>query len=102
MAQKKVIIEKDTLIVITPKNLSTINGVFESWEIQKEEILKQKQIIQVDSALMADQDNMICLLRDQGNELRTENNKLAKKLKITKKGGIVLGILGFLIGILIK
>jgi len=115
-SQEKVIINQDTLVTITPKNLSTINGIIEEFEWTKAENGTLREIVKTDSVRLCLKDSILAQqeLREQKKEefyidqaktlvqekesLEKDNKKLKKKTAIFSGGA---GILGIIIGILI-
>ena len=115
-SQEKVVINQDTLITITPKNLSTINGIIEEFEWTKVENSTLREIIKTDSIRICLKDSILVQqeLRekkkeefyvDQANNLVKEKTSLEEKNKKLKKKATIFtgvgGILGLIIGILI-
>lgn len=115
-SQEKVVINQDTLITITPKNLSTINGIIEEFEWTKVENGTLREIIKTDSIRICLKDSILVQqeLRekkkeefyiDQANNLVKEKTSLEEKNKKLKKKATIFtgvgGILGLIIGILI-
>lgn len=122
-AQEKVVINGDTLIQITPKNLSTINGIIEEFEWTKKENSLLREAAKIDSTRLCLKDSIIVAQEErekkkeayyieQATQLATENvnlsnqnDKLATENKKAKKkawfAGGAGGILGIIIGILI-
>ena len=122
-AQEKVVMNGDTLIQITPKHLSTINGIIENFEWTKKENNLLKEAARIDSTRLALKDSIIVVqeqrekkkeayyieqatqlatqnvtLSNQNEKLATENKKAKKKAWFAGGAG---GILGIIIGILI-
>ena len=58
-SQEVMVINKDTVITITPKNLKTINGIITSFEWQKKEITTLDSIIKKDSVLLETKDSLL-------------------------------------------
>lgn len=113
-AQNKIVINEDTLITITPKNLSTINKIIVDLEYSKKIQTKQQKIIEQDSILLGIKDSLISQYNirekkkeeyyiSQASKLIEDNNRLKKKARVksTWLGSIGL-VLGLLIGLLVK
>lgn len=116
-AQEKIILGGDTLVTITPKQLSTINGLIEHLEWTKKEAEVMRLTIRLDSTRIALKDSIIATQEirekkkeefyiNQSTQLANENLKLSeenKKLRGRKIWAIAggSGILGLILGILI-
>ena len=112
-SQEVMVINKDTVITITPKNLKTINGIIPSFEWQKKEITTLDSIIKKDSVLLETKDSLLStqLIREKKKEdfyvnqakaLASENATLKKKKKVGVRNAAGLGlIIGLLFGILL-
>lgn len=99
----------DTVVVISPKNLRTINSIIVEHNYNKKEIQLYKDIILVDSVLIASKDSIIknqIIIMDRKEDYYTKSiNGLEKSLKKEKRKrhlftGILSGVAVFL-GILI-
>jgi hypothetical protein len=117
-AQKKILLDKDTMIAITPRELGTVNKIIESYEWSKKEIILKDSLIKLDSANIAIQDSLILELKlrekkkedfyiNQSILFKQEQERLKKELK--KKtifgigtGTIIGALVGILIGVLVK
>lgn len=120
IGQEKMIVKGDTLVTLTGKQLSTVNGIIESyeWTLKENELLEKK--IATDSARLAAKDSIIVVQKEiekkkeayyieQSEELVRQNMKLQElneslKGKYKKRTWIIggaAGILGLLVGILI-
>lgn len=117
-AQKKILLDKDTMIAITPRELGTVNKIIESYEWSKKEILLKDSLIKLDSVNIATQDSLILELKlrekkkedfyiNQSILFKQEQERLKKELK--KKtifgigtGTIIGALVGILIGVLVK
>ena len=117
-AQKKILLDKDTMIAITPRELGTVNKIIESYEWSKKEIILKDSLIKLDSANIAIQDSLISELKlrekkkedfyiNQSILFKQEQERLKKELK--KKtifgigtGTIIGALVGILIGVLVK
>ena len=120
IGQEKLIVKGDTLVTLTGKQLSTVNGIIESYEwTLKENKLLEKKIV-TDSARLAAKDSIIVVQKEiekkkeayyieQSEELVRQNMKLQElneslRGKYKKRTWIIggaAGILGLLVGILI-
>ena len=112
-AQKKILLDKDTMIAITPRELGTVNKIIESYEWSKKEIILKDSLIKLDSANIAIQDSLISELKlrekkkedfyiNQSILFKQEQERLKKELKRKTIFGIGTGtIIGALVGILI-
>lgn len=117
-AQKKILLDKDTMIAITPRELGTVNKIIESYEWSKKEILLKDSLIKLDSVNIAIQDSLIfeLKLREKKKEnfyinqsilFKQEQERLRKEYKKKTIFGIGTGTLigalvGILIGVLVK
>jgi len=111
-AQEKVIIDQDTLVIITPNDVKTINGIIVDWEFLKKESALKDSLIKEDSILISAKDSVISVIEErekkketyyieQASTLVKENKALEKKLKRKKTGGILGTIGGTVLGILL-
>ena len=120
IGQEKLIVKGDTLVTLTGKQLSTVNGIIESyeWTLKENKLLEKK--IATDSARLAAKDSIIVVQKEiekkkeayyieQSEELVRQNMKLQElneslRGKYKKRTWIIggaAGILGLLVGILI-
>lgn len=104
-AQKKMVIDQDTVVVITPKNLSTINGMLEERVWLKKEVSLKDSLLIVDSLALNNKDSLI--VGYQRREAKKEEYYIeqAKSLKDSLKkektkrtffsaaGGLLVGLL---------
>lgn len=92
-AQRKVVIDKDTLVAITPKDLRTINGIIVDFEHTKELLSVKDTLLKLDSLHISNLEENLRLIEKR------------EKIKVRKKSlfyGISGTILGLVIGLLIK
>ena len=103
--QKKIVLEGDTLIAITPKELVTVNKIIVDLEHTKKQVALQDTMIRLDSLELCMKDSIIetqrikeVKLNSYWNDQITMEKKKRKKSIFWSSGiGITVGlILGFL------
>ena len=106
--QKKIILEGDTLIAITPKELVTVNKIIVDLEHTKKQVALQDTMIRLDSLELCMKDSIIetqrikeVKLNSYWNDQITMEKKKRKKSIFWSSGiGITVGlILGLCIGV---
>ena len=106
--QKKIVLEGDTLIAITPKELVTINKIIVDLEHTKKQVALQDTMIRLDSLELCMKDSIIetqrikeVKLNSYWNDQITMEKKKRKKSIFWSSGiGITVGlILGLCIGV---
>lgn len=106
--QKKIVLEGDTLIAITPKELVTVNKIIVDLEHTKKQVALQDTMIRLDSLELCMKDSIIetqrikeVKLNSYWNDQITMEKKKRKKSIFWSSGiGITVGlILGLCIGV---
>ena len=106
--QKKIVLEGDTLIAITPKELVTVNKIIVDLEHTKKQVALQDTMIRLDSLELCMKDSIIetqrikeVKLNSYWNAQITMEKKKRKKCIFWSSGiGITVGlILGLCIGV---
>lgn len=106
--QKKIILEGDTLIAITPKELVTVNKIIVDLEHTKKQVALQDTMMRLDSLELCMKDSIIetqrikeVKLNSYWNDQITMEKKKRKKSIFWSSGiGITVGlILGLCIGV---
>lgn len=106
--QKKIVLEGDTLIAITPKELVTVNKIIVDLEHTKKQVALQDTMIRLDSLELCMKDSIIetqrikeVKLNSYWNDQITMEKKKRKKFIFWSSGiGITVGlILGLCIGV---
>ena len=106
--QKKIVLEGDTLITITPKELVTVNKIIVDLEHTKKQVALQDTMIRLDSLELCMKDSIIetqrikeVKLNSYWNDQITMEKKKRKKSIFWSSGiGITVGlILGLCIGV---
>lgn len=106
--QKKIVLEGDTLIAITPKELVTVNKIIVDLEHTKKQVALQDTMIHLDSLELCMKDSIIetqrikeVKLNSYWNDQITMEKKKRKKSIFWSSGiGITVGlILGLCIGV---
>ena len=106
--QKKIVLEGDTLIAITPKELVTVNKIIVDLEHTKKQVALQDTMIRLDSLELCTKDSIIetqrikeVKLNSYWNDQITMEKKKRKKSIFWSSGiGITVGlILGLCIGV---
>lgn len=100
---RKMEIEGDTVIVMTPKDLQTINGIIVDWEFLKVESAMKDSLLQADSLLLDVKDSIIVGIERREAKKEAwyidQAKKLQKEKKEDKKGMFWFGSsIGLLIG----
>ena len=111
--QEIMVVNKDTIVAITPKDVKTINTIIVGYEWRGKEIQALDSLVKKDSLLLATKDSLLAtqLVREKKKEdyyieqakaLATENATLKKKKKVGVRtaGGIGL-LVGLLIGLIL-
>lgn len=105
--QKIVEYKGDTLIVVTPKNVATINSIIVEREYLIEEIDILSTLVSVKDSIIMDQSDIIKISQEslletkKHNDLVIQEQAVTWKKEVWKWSGISAGI-GILIGILIS
>lgn len=106
--QKKIVLEGDTLIAITPKELVTVNKIIVDLEHTKKQVALQDTMIRLDSLELCMKDSIIetqrikeIKLNSYWNDQITMEKKKRKKSIFWSSGiGVTVGlILGLCIGV---
>lgn len=106
--QKKIVLEGDTLITITPKELVTVNKIIVDLEHTKKQVALQDTMIRLDSLELCMKDSIIetqrikeVKLNSYWNDQITMEKKKRKKSIFWSSGiGVTVGlILGLCIGV---
>lgn len=106
--QKKIVLEGDTLIAITPKELATVNKIIVDLEHTKKQVALQDTMIRLDSLELCMKDSIIetqrikeVKLNSYWNDQITMEKKKRKKSIFWSSGiGVTVGlILGLCIGV---
>lgn len=106
--QKKIVLEGDTLVAITPKELVTVNKIIVDLEHTKKQVALQDTMIRLDSLELCIKDSIIetqrikeVKLNSYWNDQITMEKKRRKKSIFWSSGiGITVGlILGLCIGV---
>lgn len=106
--QKKIVLEGDTLIAITPKELVTVNKIIVDLEHTKKQVALQDTMIRLDSLELCMKDSIIetqrikeVKLNSYWNDQITMEKKKRKKSIFWSSGiGVTVGlILGLCIGV---
>ena len=106
--QKKIVLEGDTLIAITPKELVTVNKIIVDLEHTKKQVALQDTMIRLDSLELCMKDSIIetqrikeVKLNSYWNDQITMEKKKRKKSIFCSSGiGVTVGlILGLCIGV---
>ncbi len=112
-AQEKLELNGDTVIVISPKDLQTINGIIVDWEWLKKEVALKDSLLLADSVLIEIKDSTIVGIEarekkkeewyiENGQKMAKENAKLKRQKKTNAfLGGGIGAIIGILIGLLL-
>lgn len=106
--QKKIVLDGDTLVAITPKELVTVNKIIVDLEHTKKQVALQDTMIRLDSLELCMKDSIIETQRIKEVKLNSYwNNQITMEKKKRKKSifwssgiGITVGlILGLCIGV---
>mgnify|MGYP003588027926 CR=1 FL=1 len=92
---------KDTLTVLTPKELKTTNLIFAEHAKYKQENKVLKEEVNNYKSLVKNDSTEISIYSNENTQLKTDVKSLKKKLKIGTKISVVGGIALFLIGLFI-
>lgn len=113
-AQKKVVINNDTLITITPDNLKTINKMIMDLDYHKQVVEGYKELVKKDSVLLGVKDSLIVQYNireakkeqyyiDQTSKLMADNKRIKKEgRKRTTWMSIVCLLVGAVVGVLVS
>lgn len=113
-AQEKVVINKDTLITITPENLKTINKMIMDLDYHKQAVKGYKELIKKDSVLLGVKDSLIVQYNireakkeqyyiDQTSKLMADNKRIKKEgRKRTTWMSIICLLVGAVVGVLVS
>lgn len=112
MAQKKIVVNQDTLVAISPKDLKTLNGIIEDREWLKREVQWKDSLLVLDSVNLSLKDSLIMGIEareakkeeyyiNQAKDLNKSLQKEKKKNKRTLPLTIGGALLGLLIGLLL-
>ena len=99
--QRKIIVDGDTLVAITPTNLGTINSLLEDRHWLQKEVFWRDSLNRIDSVDLAVKDSTIATLYRREalkeelykSELRVAKKKNLKKNALFGGGGLLLGLL---------
>lgn len=113
-AQKKVVINNDTLITITPDNLKTINKMIMDLDYHKQVVEGYKELVKNDSVLLGVKDSLIIQYNireakkeqyyiDQTSKLMADNKRIKKEgRKRTTWMSIICLLVGAVVGVLVS
>lgn len=113
-AQKKVVINNDTLITITPDNLKTINKMIMDLDYYKQVVEGYKELVKKDSVLLGVKDSLIIQYNireakkeqyyiDQTSKLMANNKRIKKEgRKRTTWMSIICLLVGAVVGVLVS
>lgn len=113
-AQKKVVINNDTLITITPDNLKTINKMIMDLDHHKQVVEGYKELVKKDSVLLGVKDSLIVQYNireakkeqyyiDQTSKLMADNKRIKKEgRKRTTWMSIICLLVGAVVGVLVS
>lgn len=113
-AQKKVVINNDTLITITPDNLKTINKMIMDLDYHKQVVEGYKELVRKDSVLLGVKDSLIIQYNireakkeqyyiDQTSKLMADNKRIKKEgRKRTTWMSIICLLVGAVVGVLVS
>lgn len=113
-AQKKVVINNDTLITITPDNLKTINKMIMDLDYHKQVVEGYKELVKKDSVLLGVKDSLIVQYNireakkeqyyiDQTSKLMADNKRIKKEgRKRTTWMSIICLLVGAIVGVLVS
>lgn len=113
-AQKKVVINNDTLITITPDNLKTINKMIMDLDYHKQVVEGYKELVKKDSVLLGVKDSLIVQYNireakkeqyyiDQTSKLMADNKRIKKEgRKRTTWMSIICLLVGAVVGVLVS
>lgn len=113
-AQKKVVINNDTLITITPDNLKTINKMIMDLDYHKQVVEGYKELVKKDSVLLGVKDSLIIQYNireakkeqyyiDQTSKLMADNKRVKKEgRKRTTWMSIICLLVGAVVGVLVS
>lgn len=113
-AQKKVVINNDTLITITPDNLKTINKMIMDLDYHKQVVEGYKELVKKDSVLLSVKDSLIVQYNireakkeqyyiDQTSKLMADNKRIKKEgRKRTTWMSIICLLVGAVVGVLVS
>lgn len=113
-AQKKVVINNDTLITITPDNLKTINKMIMDLDYHKQVVEDYKELVKKDSVLLGVKDSLIIQYNireakkeqyyiDQTSKLMADNKRIKKEgRKRTTWMSIICLLVGAVVGVLVS
>lgn len=113
-AQKKVVINNDTLITITPDNLKTINKIIMDLDYHKQVVEGYKELVKKDSVLLGVKDSLIVQYNireakkeqyyiDQTSKLMADNKRIKKEgRKRTTWMSIICLLVGAVVGVLVS
>ena len=101
-AQEKVVLNGDTLVTITPKQLGTINEIIVRYEYGQKEIELKDSIISLDNRSLVLKDSIIVLQKNNIllQEIINEDLKRKSKINVRKSIFISSGV-GIVVGLLI-
>lgn len=113
-AQKKVVINNDTLITITPDNIKTINKMIMDLDYHKQVVEGYKELVKKDSVLLGVKDSLIIQYNireakkeqyyiDQTSKLMADNKRIKKEgRKRTTWMSIICLLVGAVVGVLVS
>lgn len=113
-AQRKVVINNDTLITITPDNLKTINKMIMDLDYHKQVVEGYKELVKKDSVLLGVKDSLIIQYNireakkeqyyiDQTSKLMADNKRIKKEgRKRTTWMSVICLLVGAVVGVLVS
>lgn len=100
--QKKIVLEGDTLIAITPKELVTVNKIIVDLEHTKKQVALQDTMIRLDSLELCMKDSIIETQRIKEVKLNSYwNDQITMEKKKRKKSIFWLSGIGITVGLIL-